>query len=317
MAYKGFDNIYLTLNDDLEVSHRKISTSKLFGIDPNSDDLFYSFESTYGPYEQLLVGNLPRVDLVTRERGSGYALKPLEIKLTALPDNMTCELSENEYGAEIVIRPDTIVYLACSIAFNFKNSLDKLNSFFSSDFGKIDDWTEVANIWPYLPRMLETIDSIILSIFDKQEPILMQPIWKTKGKSSSLAESCLDVFVWSNFAFIQLFLDVVRGELSSNEKITRQIRTVVWLFKMLHDFSLSGQFNHQKIIDKLSYNTRNDKAFAVSGLITRPYMNCEELNNPRIAKGEIKNIILGGGQNFLSPERRFDAVIYNSPELFE
>ena len=36
----------------------------------------------------------------------------------------------------------------------------------------------------------------------------------------------------------------------------------------------------------------------------------------RITKNEIKNIILGGGQNLLSPERRFDAIIYNSPELF-
>ena len=26
---------------------------------------------------------------------------------------------------------------------------------------------------------------------------------------------------------------------------------------------------------------------------------------------EIKNIILGGGQNLLSPERRFDAIIFN------
>ena len=45
-------------------------------------------------------------------------------------------------------------------------------------------------------------------------------------------------------------------------------------------------------------------------------MTCEELTEPRIKKAEIKNIILGGGQNLLSPERRFDAIIYNSPELF-
>ena len=39
--------------------------------------------------------------------------------------------------------------------------------------------------------------------------------------------------------------------------------------------------------------------------------------HPRIKKSEIKNIILGGGQNFLSPERRFDAIIVNTPDLFE
>jgi hypothetical protein len=36
-----------------------------------------------------------------------------------------------------------------------------------------------------------------------------------------------------------------------------------------------------------------------------------------VSKYEIKNIILGGGQNLLSPERRFDAVIVNSPDIFD
>jgi len=45
-------------------------------------------------------------------------------------------------------------------------------------------------------------------------------------------------------------------------------------------------------------------------------MSCSELTKPRIETREIKKIILGGGQNFLSPERRFDAIIYNSPKLF-
>jgi hypothetical protein len=34
-------------------------------------------------------------------------------------------------------------------------------------------------------------------------------------------------------------------------------------------------------------------------------------------KEEIKNIILGEGQNFLSPERRFDAIIFSNPEIFD
>ena len=46
-------------------------------------------------------------------------------------------------------------------------------------------------------------------------------------------------------------------------------------------------------------------------------MRCKELTTPRITKTQIKNIILGGGQNLLSPERRFDAIIFNSPEIFD
>ncbi|BAZ05751.1 type II restriction enzyme [Calothrix sp. NIES-3974] len=85
---------------------------------------------------------------------------------------------------------------------------------------------------------------------------------------------------------------------------------------MIYDFSISGSFNHRRIIDTLSYNTKNDKAFAVSGRVTHAYMKSEILKQPRIKKDEIRRIILGGAQNLLSPERRFDAIIYNSSDLF-
>lgn len=51
-------------------------------------------------------------------------------------------------------------------------------------------------------------------------------------------------------------------------------------------------------------------------MITNVFMKSERLERPIIMKSEIKNIILGGGQELLSPERRFDAIIYNSSELF-
>ena len=168
---------------------------------------------------------------------------------------------------------------------------------------------------PFIKEMVAILDKISEKLIDFQKPIVMQPIWKTEGKSPRLTENCLDVFVWSDLGFMQLFLDAGRGE-KELTKINRQVRTIVWLFKMLFEFSKSGQFDHHRIIDELSYNTKNDKAFAVSGMVTHPYMNSENLTKPRITKKELKNIILGGGQHLLSPERRFDAIIYNSPELF-
>lgn len=113
--------------------------------------------------------------------------------------------------------------------------------------------------------------------------------------------------------FCQAFLDSANGTIN---KITRQVRSIIWLFCMLYEFSKRGQFNHERIIDTLSYNTKNDKAFSMSGMKTKPYMQCNELLQPRIKKEEIRNIILGNGQQLLSPERRFDAIIFNSPELF-
>lgn len=283
LASKNLDSVYLYLDKDLKVKHGKISTEQLFGIKANSDDLFFSFESPYTPYQQLVIGSLPRVDLVTQLRSNGQCLRPIEVKLTALPDNSTCNLSEEYYGCEIVIRPDTIVYLACSIVANFKENKDDIANIIGNKFDNITDWTDGATVWLFITQMISAIDKVILSVLEKQEPLLMQPIWKTNGKSPKLADNCLDVFVWSNFAFTQLFVDVARGELSEGaNRITRQVRTIIWLFKMLYDFSKQGQINHHKIIDELSYNTKNDKAFAASGRITHRYMSCAELTKPRI-----------------------------------
>lgn len=317
LEHQGFENVYLKLNEDMQVYHSSISTTELYGANPVSEDIFYSFESPYIPFQQLILGNFPRVDLVTLSRSNSLSLKGIEMKLTALPDNSTCELAEENFGCELVIRPDTIVYLACSIAMHFRGDLNALINLIGEGFEAIEDWQEGINILSSVSKMREAVDRIILSILEKQEPLVMQPVWKTEGKSPKLSENCLDVFVWSNLAFTQLFLDVARRELIKSKSVTRQVRTAVWLFKMLYDFSLHGQIDHRKIIDELSYDTKNDKAFAVNGKVTHSYMRSGILTKPRITKKQIKEIILGGGQNLLSPERRFDAIIVNSPQLFD
>lgn len=314
LSHKNLENNYVVLGNDLKVKHSLISTTELFGIDPKSENIFFAFESIHNPFQPFVIGTLPRVDLVIQDM-DGKCLSGIEIKLTALPDNTTCNFSENKFGTEIVIRPDTIVYLACSIAQNFKDNIDELRTYFPEKFDDITDWSEINNVLPFIKEMVAILDKISEKLIDFQKPIVMQPIWKTEGKSPRLTENCLDVFVWSDLGFMQLFLDAGRGE-KELTKINRQVRTIVWLFKMLFEFSKSGQFDHHRIIDELSYNTKNDKAFAVSGMVTHPYMNSENLTKPRITKKELKNIILGGGQHLLSPERRFDAIIYNSPELF-
>jgi HindVP restriction endonuclease len=316
LHHVGLPCIYLKLNNQLAVYHDKISTMDLYGVNPVDDGLFYAFESPYLPFQPLVMGHFPRVDLVMLHRETGECLRGLEVKLTALPDNSTCELPENKYGCELVIRPDTIVYLACSLAMHFRHDLPRLRLLLGDGFDLIEDWQEGTYILQAVARMTAAIDRVALSVLDNQEPLVMQPVWKTEGKNPRLADNCLDVFVWSNLAFTQLFLDVARREIISQKTITRQVRTAVWLFKMLYDFSLYGRIDHRTVIDGLSYNTKNDKAFAVSGRVTHPYMNSPELTKPRISKHQIKDIILGGGQDLLSPERRFDAIIFNSPELF-
>ena len=313
---KGLKNVYLKLDENLKIQPAELSTQELYGLAPDSDNLFYAFESQFTPYNQFVIGSLPRVDLVTQRIDNGNCLRGLEIKLTALPDNTTCDLEDIRYGCEIVVRPDTIVYLACSIINHIRQNIQKMQEIIGSDFDSIQDWTEPREVMPYLLSIVGVIDRLSLDLLPYQQPFLIQPIWKTEGKSSKLAEQCLDVFVWSDLAFTRLFVDLTKFEARIEKSISRQIRSAIWLFKMLDDFSKQERINHRKIIDQLSYNTKNDKAFALSGKITNQYMRSEILHRPRINKSEIREIILGGGQNLLSPERRFDAIIYNSPDLF-
>jgi hypothetical protein len=313
---RSFNNIYLRLDANLKIQHTEINTLDLYGIAPNSDNIFYAFESQFTPYNQFLIGSSPRVDLVTQQRDIGICLRGLEIKLTALPDNTTCELEEAEYGCEIVVRPDTVVYLACSLVKHWQAHSQFLQQIIGNVFDSIQDWTDAKEVLPCLLSMVNFLDRLSIHLLPYQQPFLMQPIWKTVGKSPRLAEDCLDVFVWSDLAFTRLFLDSTKLEINLDRNISRPMRSVIWLFKMLYDFCRQGQIDYRNIIDQLSFNTKNDKAFAVSGRLTNNYMRSEFLRHPRIKKYEIKDIILGGGQNLLSPERRFDAIIYNSPELF-
>jgi len=95
------------------------------------------------------------------------------------------------------------------------------------------------------------------------------------------------------------------------------MRSLVWVMKMLLDYSHEGRFHHDEITGKLLFNTRNDKAFATSGNATRQLMKSPELLKPRIPKTDIKHIIIGEGYKMLSPERRLDSVILSNLDLFQ
>ena len=312
LHFKGLKAVYIKTDETLKPIIEYISIDELFGCNPLSDNIYFAFETAYLPFQKYLIGSMPRNDLVIQNLQTNASISSLEIKLTALPDNTTCSFDESEFGSEIVVRPDTIIYLACSIIQQYKD-IKELAEKIQPIANKITDWINANGVIPYIYEIKECLLQVIKSKKTEQSPIIMEPIWKTNGKSPQLAERCLDVFVWSNFALFTLFLPDNCSDIVS---IGRHTRTMIWLFKMLSDYVDRGRFNGKQIIDELSYNTKNDKAFATNGIKTHRIMSCKELTTPRISKKDIKHIILGGGQNLLSPERRFDAIIYNSPDLF-
>jgi len=315
LASKNLEPVYITLTNKLAVKHGGISVEDIFGIAPSSENLFFGFEYEFKPYNSFVKGKLPRVDVVTINKSRDEYLRPLEVKFTALPDDQTSDLPEDEFGSEIVVRPDTIVYLALSLADAYKDNRKELLAFLDPVFRKKVDWTKSKQVAPLVPLIAESIDKVLLKNLSSQKPLVLQPIWKTNGKTGGLAKYCLDVFVWSDFAFTRPFLDIAKQKIRK-EEVDRPHRAVVWLGSMLYEFAKNGKMNHQAIIDSMTYDRKNDKAFSVGGKYTHPYMKSPELLKPRITKEEVNKIILGGGQKYLSPERRFDAVIQSASDIF-
>jgi hypothetical protein len=316
MHSRNIASKYVILGQNGSVTHSTITADTLFGIEPTNPSLFFAFESDFVPYQRFVQGGLPRIDLVTQNSTSEQSLRALEIKLTALPDNTTAELEEDQFGCELVVRPDTIVYQALSLIKSFGSKREELRTLLEAACSGMKDWANIDHVGKQYPAIVRSIGDILASPNAAEEPLVMQPIWKTQGKSPKLSNHCLDVFVWSNKALTRLYMDIPERT-SVLTSISRQQRTAIWLAKMLWDFAMHGVVNFENITRTLLYGTRNDKAFAVGGLGTHPFMHSPELTQPRITKQEIRNIILGGGEKFLSPERRFDAIIFNSPDLFE
>ena len=306
--------VYLVMDQNLNVVHERINVSDVFAVEAASASIFFSFEDIYAHNQRFVIGTLPRIDLVVMDTSNHLApwVRGLEIKLTALPDNSTCNFSDDKYSCELVVRPNTIVHLALSIISKYASQPQELFNILHPVCKEVANWENEAILLEMMPDFTGVIDNILLSHLDYQEPLVAQIVWKTVGKSAHLHDNCLDAFLWSTFAFTRLFINAAK---QGGKRFIRTMRSVVWLVRMFYEFSRNGRINYSQVLGASS-SSQSDKAFSLTGMGTYPYLRCDELFEPRLKKGEIKNIILGGGENFLSPERRFDAIIANSPELF-
>lgn len=292
MSYKGVKPVYLCTDKDNNVVHSYISGTELFKINPLAENAFYNFEASFPAYDKFYTGEREKIDLVMLDTATANdtPLIGLEIKLTALPDSTTKNLTEDKYSCEIVVRPPTINFIACSICNSFKTieEKEKLRAMLNA-VPRINHWEEPDEVLPHYEKILQSVLNISTYLQNKQTPLIVQPIWKTKGGKSILAEDCLDVFVWSNLAVIQM---CNRSDSSSNKKITRPMRTIIWIYLMLLDYTgVYGQFDYRRIVRLHSYNIANDKAYALSGTQTYEFLQCAELEHPRISKFDIKTLV--------------------------
>ncbi|HRN51381.1 MAG TPA: HindVP family restriction endonuclease [Anaerolineales bacterium] len=318
MGSKGILPVYLKLTEDLKVEHSTIGLEELFGLDQASPNLYFGFENQFATYAPLVIGKFDGIDLVTMDlaKSPAFPLRGLEVKLTAIPDNVTRNKDLQLQGPEIVIRPQSIYYLAMRIASYYREDKDFIRETLNPICMHIRDWSDHDRVAPYLGRLIDAMNKILLNKLQEQSPFVMQPIWRSDGVSLRLAVDCFDMFVWSDMAFTRLFVDLA-ARASANRKLSRQSRTVFWLAKMLFDFSVFGQFNPRETKDTITFGAANDKAFAVSGQVTNGYLRSPELETPRIKSIDLRQIILGGGHLYLQPERRLDAAIVTTQGIFD
>jgi len=288
----------------------------VFNTKVANDSIRFLFESNFAPYSELLHDTLDHTDLVTQVDGEHK--RALEVKLTVIPDNTTASLaSESEWGSELVIRPDSISYACLGIYRTLSAKTQEIRSLIEPVSIRIESWENTREILNNADALLDVLSLFFAKYFQHQIPFLIQPIWKTKGKSPVLDDNAFDVFVWSDFALLKLAVDQAKSE-HNRTTVSRYLRSVARTVRALSDLFVSQKLHVTRIFRQMALGNQTDKEFALSGRVTRQYMNHSRLTTPILKKEVLREIILNGGQKELSPERRFDATIFfTASNIFE
>ena len=163
MRSKNIPLVYVKYKDELKTEVTEIDVKDVFGSGLLCEDLYFAFESRYDHFKGFVHDDLPAIDLVVCERVRDKQIKPLEIKLTTLPDNTTEHLDESMYGTELVIRSATTRYMALSMAQSIKVKKNKLKvkDIFEPVF---DNWLRHHRTYRYYNKLIPILNRPSVSI---------------------------------------------------------------------------------------------------------------------------------------------------------
>jgi hypothetical protein len=306
MRDKGIKPVYISLSSDFEIVNTEVSFDDVFRTKLPNKDLSFSFESKFEPYQTFSREDIGSIDLVIKDTKDNF-ITPLEIKLTVIPDHSTVNDIEENWGSELVVRPATTKYAALGIVQSIQRRLEGVREIFEPVCADIQHWSNKHEIADKIPALVNALNTFEKKFIKYQKPLLMQPIWKTKGQSPILDDNAFDIFVWSDFALSRLFIESAQGTATN---ITRATRSTARLARILYEISTQRKTNIYQIYTEMAFEHQTDKEFAMNGGITRNYMKSNRRHSPIIKKDVLSDIILGGGEKLLSPERRFDQTVY-------
>ena len=303
---KGIKPVYISLSSKFEIINSEAPFDDVFRTKLPNKELNFCFESKFEPYQAFSREDIGGIDLVVKDIYENF-ITPLEIKLTVIPDHSTVNDDEKNWGSELVIRPATTKYAALGIVQSIQDRLEDVREIFEPVCADIQHWSNKHEIANKTPMLIDALNRFEKEFIKYQKPLLMQPVWKTKGKSPILDDNAFDVFVWSDFALSRLFIESAQGDPAN---ITRATRSTARLARILYEISTQRKTNIYQIYTEMAFEHQTDKEFAMNGGITRNYMKSNRRHTPIMKKEFLSEIILGGGEKLLSPERRFDQTVY-------
>lgn len=302
--------IYIKLDEvdgELKVVSSTIPIKEVFNSGArNLDDLFFSFESVYQPYQQYSFDAVDGIDLVIKDTAGNF-LSPLEVKLTVLPTSATSNKPESEWGSELVVRSATTSYCALGMFDSVKDHARDVREIFEDACSSIQMWDNDYEMTHKMPQLIAAINQFERTYLTHQKPLLMQTLWKTQGQSPILSEQAFDIVIWSDYAFSRLFLD---GSDEPASTMKRGMRASARMARCLWELSKSGKIRVVDIYRQMAFGNQTDKEFAVGGSQWRKYVTTDRITNLALNKDVVNEIIEPGYIDRLMPERRFDQTLY-------
>lgn len=302
--------IYIKLDEvdgQLKVISSTIPIKEVFNSGARSlDDLYFSFESVYQPYQQYSFDAVDGIDLVIKDTDGSF-LSPLEVKLTVLPTSATSNKPESEWGSELVVRSATTSYCALGMFDSVKDHARDVREIFEDACSSIQMWDNDYEMTHKMPQLVAAINQFERTYLTHQKPLLMQTLWKTQGQSPILSEQAFDIVVWSDYAFSRLFLD---GSDEPASTMKRGMRASARMARCLWELSKSGKIRVVDIYRQMAFGNQTDKEFAVGGSQWRKYVTTDRIKSLALNKDVVNEIIEPGYIDRLMPERRFDQTLY-------
>lgn len=99
--------VFVDTSNTLSANDKAIVVADIFGTEDCK--IHFEFESIFKPFMEYTVSNLPSIDVVTMDYQQKF-LRPIEVKLTVVPDYTTAQDVEEKWSSELVVRPVSSAY---------------------------------------------------------------------------------------------------------------------------------------------------------------------------------------------------------------